>query len=316
LPSDEDLNLLLDFLRWWIPWEPSATVVIVFALAVWLYWRGARRSPMTAPWHRQLLFWLGMLVLYTGLHTRLDYYAEHEFFIHRIQHLGLHHLGPFLVALAYPGATMRRGLPVRWRTRWLRPTLQWTPVRRVLDILLNPFVAAVIFVGLIYLWLWPAVHFDAMLDWRLYHLMNFSMAADGVLFWWLLLDHRPRPPARLSPGVRVFLGLAVIPPQILLGAYISFTKTDLYPIYSLCGRALAGIPAIMDQHLGGLILWIPSSMMSVLGALIAFGFWLRLDSKGRLPRNRRQRALVRARQAAMGQSTKPDGLAGSTEKSA
>jgi putative membrane protein len=288
----------MDFVRWWIPWEPSAIVVVVFALAVWLYWCGARRSPVTAPWYRQLLYWTGLLIVYVGLHTGLDYYAEHEFFIHRIQHMGLHHMGPFLIALGYPGVTMRRGLPVRFRRRWLQPALQWAPVRRLLDVLLNPFVAAVIFVGLIYLWLWPAVHFDAMLDWRWYHVMNYSMAADGMLFWWLILDHRPRPPARLSPGVRVFVALAVILPQILIGAYISFTKTDLYPIYSLCGRAFAGIPAIMDQHIGGLILWIPSSMMSVLAALIAFGYWLRLDSKGRLPRNRRQRELLRARQAA------------------
>ncbi|MGH8126038.1 MAG: cytochrome c oxidase assembly protein, partial [Rhodanobacteraceae bacterium] len=86
-------------------------------------------------------------------------------------------------------------------------------------------------------------------------------------------------------------------------------------IYSLCGRVFAGIPPLMDQHLGGLILWIPSSMMSVLAAVIAFTFWLRLDSKGRLPRNRRQRELIRARQA--GAAAQPEGpvaLAGSTEK--
>jgi len=308
--------MLLDFLRWWIPWEPSVIVVVVFAVAVWLYWRGARRSPVTAPWPRQLLFWLGMLVIYTGLHTRLDYYAEHEFFIHRIQHMGLHHMGPFLIALARPGITMRRGLSVRFRTRWMKPALAWAPVRWLFNILLHPFVAALLFVGLIYLWLWPAVHFDAMLDWRLYHLMNYSMAADGMLFWWLILDHRPRPPARLPPGVRVFVALAVILPQILIGAYITFAKTDLYPIYSLCGRAFAGIPAIMDQHLGGLILWIPSSMMSVIAALIAFACWIRLDSKGRLPRNRRQRESMRARQVAAAQSSGPDALAGSTEKSA
>lgn len=307
----------MDFLRWWIPWEPSALVIVVFAAAVWLYGRGARRSPMTAPWHRQLLFWLGLLVIYTGLHTHLDYYAEHEFFIHRIQHMGLHHLGPFLLMLAYPGVTLRRGMPLRWRTRYLKPALAWAPVRRLLDVLLHPFVAALLFVGLIYLWLWPAVHFDAMLDWRLYHLMNDSMAADGVLFWWLILDHRPRPPARLSPGVRVFVALAVILPQILIGAYISFAKADLYSIYSLCGRAFAGIPALMDQHLGGLILWIPSSMMSVIAALIAFTYWIRLDSRGRLPRNRRQRELIRAqRDAAARQCTAPEALAGNTGKSA
>ena len=291
-------------------------MVVVFALAVWLYWRGLRRSPMTAPWYRQLLFWVGLLVVYVGLHTRLDYYAEHEFFVHRIQHMGLHHMGPFLIALGYPGITMRRGLPVRFRTRWLKPALAWPPIRRLLDVLLHPFVAAVIFVGLIYFWLWPAVHFDAMLDWRLYHVMNFSMAADGMLFWWLILDHRPRPPARLSPGVRVFVALAVILPQILIGAFVSFSKTDLYPIYSLCGRAFVGIPAIMDQHIGGLILWIPSSMMSVLAALVAFAYWLRLDSKGRLPRNRRQRELIRLRQAAADQPAGPEALAGSTAKSA
>jgi putative membrane protein len=309
------LNVVLDFLRWWVPWEPSVTVVVVFALAVWLYWRGARRSPMTAPWYRQLSFWLGLLIVYTGLHAQLDFYAEHEFFVHRIQHLGLHHMGPFLIALAYPGVTMRRGLPLRWRIHWLRPALQWPPVRKFLDVLLNPFVASVLFVGLIYLWLWPSVHFDAMLDWRLYRLMNFSMAADGMLFWWLILDHRPRPPARLSPGVRVFVALAVILPQILIGAYISFTRTDLYPIYSLCGRAFAGIAPLTDQRLGGLILWIPSSMMSVIGALIAFSHWLRLDSKGRLPRNRRQREIMGLRQAAVAQSEGPEALAGSTGKS-
>jgi putative membrane protein len=309
------LKPLLDFLRWWIPWEPSATVVIVFALAVWLYWRGARRSPMTAPWPRQVLFWIGLLIVYTGLHTRLDYYAEHEFFVHRLQHMGLHHMGPFLVALAYPGATMRRGLPVRFRTRWLQPALALAPVRTFFNVLLNPFVATFLFVGLIYFWLWPAVHFDAMLDWRLYRVMNFSMAADGMLFWWLILDHRPRPPARLSPGVRVIVPLVAAVPQILVGAYVFLTKTDLYPIYSLCGRAFASITPLVDQHLGGLILWIPSSMMSVLAALFAFGYWLRLDAKGRLPRNRRQRELARARAAAQLPADGPDALAGSTEKS-
>lgn len=308
------MNVLLDFLRWWVPWEPSVTVVVVFAVAAGLYWRGARRSPVTAPAYRQVMFWLGLLIVYVGLHTRLDYYAEHEFFIHRIQHMGLHHMGPFLIALAYPGVTMRRGMPVRWRVHGLRPLLAWPPVRRALNVLLNPFVAAFLFVGLIYLWLWPAVHFDAMLDWRLYRVMNFSMAADGMLFWWLVLDHRPHPPARLSPGVRVFVALAVTIPQVLVGAYVFLTTTDLYPIYSLCGRAFAGITPLEDQHLGGLILWIPSSMMSVIAALVAFTYWIRLDSRGRLPRNIRQRELARARQAAA-QSAGPAALAGKTEKS-
>lgn len=276
----------MNLLAWLVPWEPSPTVVLCFALTTGLYLRGAVRSPMTAPWPRQLAFWLGLAVIYIGLHTRLDYYAEHEFFVHRLQHLALHHLGPFLIALAYPGATLRRGLPLRWRMHVLVPLRNALPVRWALNFLLNPVVAALLFFGLIYFWLWPAVHFDAMLDWRLYRVMNWSMTIDGLMFWWLILDSRPRPPARVAPGFRVAIVIAVMFPEILIGAYITFSQHDLYPIYALCGRAFGGITQATDQTLGGLIVWIPSAMMSVIGALLAFRNWLKLST-------RRQRVIER-----------------------
>lgn len=302
---------MTDLLRWLIPWEPSPTVVICFALAAILYLRGTLHSPMTAPWPRQLSFWLGLAVIYVGLHTHLDYYAEHEFFVHRLQHLGLHHLGPFLIALAYPGTTLRRGLPLRWRMRVFRPLLNRPPLRWVLNVLFNPLVAALLFFGLIWFWLWPAVHFDAMLDWRLYRVMNWSMALDGLLFWWLILDPRPRPPARLTPGVRVLVALAVMIPQILVGAYITFAHGDLYPIYALCGRAFGSISQSTDQYLGGLILWIPSSMMSVLGALLAFRHWLSLSSRNKLAIQQRWKEQRKLQQTgAVGQP--PDAFAGRT----
>ncbi len=142
---------------------------------------------------------------------------------------------------------------------------------------------------LIYLWLWPAVHFVAMLDARWYRVMNWSMTLDGLMFWWLILDRRRHPPARLAPGVRVLLAVAVTVPQILLGAYITFSHDELYPIYALCGRVFGGISGATDQYLGGLILWIPSSMMSVIAALIAMHRWLVLDSRAST------RTVVRAR---------------------
>ncbi len=271
-------------LNWLIPWEPSPTVVLCILLAAVLYWRGARRSPACAPWPRQLAWWLGLVTIYIGLHSHLDYYAEHQFFIHRLQHLGLHHLGPFLVVLAYPGAALRRGLPLRLRRRLLRPMLAWPPVKKALDFVLHPLVAAIMFVGLIYLWLYDPIHYIAMLDVHLYKLMNWSMTIDGLLFWWLVLDTRPKPPARLSPGVRILVALAVIPPQILIGAYITFVNHDLYPIYAICGRIFLDITPMTDQYLGGLILWIPSSMMSVIAALIAFRAWVQLDARGRIRR--------------------------------
>ena len=89
----------------------------------------------------------------------------------------------------------------------------------------SPLLAAFLFVGLFYFWLIPAVHFRAMIDVRLYAVMNWSMVLDGLLFWWLVLDPRPRPPARVSFGVRVALALGVMFPQIVLGAAITFSQT-------------------------------------------------------------------------------------------
>jgi putative membrane protein len=265
---------------WLEPWEPSPTVVIAVLLAAVLFARGARKARVSIA--RHVSFWFGLTALYVALHTRLDYFFEHEFFMHRLQHLVLHHLGPFFIALSYPGAALRAGIPFSWRQRLLKPVLDKPSARLALRVLFNPIVAVTLFVGLIYFWLLSPVHFKAMLDWRLYRAMNWSMVIDGLMFWWLVLDSRPAPPARLAPGLRILVVIAAIPPQIMLGAYIFFTPHELYPIYSICGRAFTWISPMRDQQIGGLLLWIPGSMMSVIGALIAIRHWLRLSTRERL----------------------------------
>lgn len=274
------------YLAWLVPWEPSATVIICVLVAAALYLRGALRSPTTAPWPRQLAFWTGLALIYIALQTHFGYYAQYEFFMHRLQHLGLHHMGPFLIALAFPGATMRRGLPLRFRCHVLNPLFETRPLRWTFNVVFHPLVAGLLFVGLIFFWLWPSVHFVSMLDKHYYLAMNWSMTIDGLLFWWLILDPRPKPPARLGAGMRILVALAVIPPQAVLGAYMVFTRHDLYPIYAICGRVFPSISPVVDQHLGGLILWIPSAMMSVIGALVAFAHWTSLSSRHRLPERR------------------------------
>jgi putative membrane protein len=293
----------MNLLHWLEPWEPSPTVVIVMLATAVLFMRGTRKAKVS--FARQLSFWFGLGALYVALHTRLDYYFEHEFFMHRAQHLVLHHLGPFFIALSYPGAALRAGIPFSWRQRFVRPALQARVVRATLDVLLHPVVAGVLFVGLIYFWLLSPVHFVAMIDWRLYRAMNWSMVVDGLMFWWLVLDSRPAPPARLSPGRRILLVVAAIPPQILLGAFIFFSTHELYPVYSICGRAFTWLSPLRDQQIGGLLLWIPGSMMSVVGALIALRHWIRLSARGRLRNERAGGQATGARPATAAPPTKP-----------
>jgi len=87
---------------------------------------------------------------------------------------------------------------------------------------------------------------------------------------------------------------AVIPPQLLSGALITVSTAQLYPLYELCGRAFSSISAHDDQVLGGVVLWIPSSMMSILGALLALWFWYRLSGAGRDEANPGQREYPKA----------------------
>lgn len=299
----------MNLLYWLEPWEPSPTVVIAIVVAAVLFVRGQRKARVSMA--RRFSFWLGLAGLYVALHTRLDYFFEHEFFMHRAQHLVLHHLGPFFLALAYPGAALRAGIPFAWRQRFVRPALAARPVRAVVDVVMHPVVAVVLFVGLIYFWLLSPIHFMAMLDWRLYRVMNWSMVIDGLMFWWLVLDSRPAPPARLSPGRRVLVVIAAIPPQIVLGAFIFFSPRELYPIYSICGRAFTWLSPLRDQQIGGLLLWIPGSMMSVIGAVLALRHWMRLSARARRREERVGTTPVAARHDGdtVGKSTGESGAA-------
>jgi putative membrane protein len=257
------------------PWEPSPTLVIVFVVVAVLFARGSTRVRISVT--RQAAFWTGLALFYLALHTRLDYYAEHQFFVHRIQHLVLHHLAPLIMMAAYPGVALRAGLPLRWRgvlRRWQRSA----PARVVAAVVLNPSFISLFFVVSVLFWLIPSVQFVAMLDWRIYKLMNWSVVVSGLLYWWMLLDHRPSPPSRTRPGLRVLSPVITMAPQILVGAIITFSTRDLYPVFTLCGRAFALTPAL-DQSLGGLIMWVPAAVLESIGALMALRRMMRLSER-------------------------------------
>jgi putative membrane protein len=262
-------GILHDTAAFLLPWEFSPAAFLLCAGAVTGYALWISRTPQAqrpGRW-RRLSFFAGWALIYFAMQTRFDYLSQHMFFIHRLQHLVLHHTGPFLVALSLP-------LPmppfVRGIVRRPAVRLAWRSVQ-------NPVVAPLLFVGLIYLWLTPSIHFDAMLSAHLYALMNWSMLIDGLLFWGLMLDPRPRSEgALLGFGARLWLVLLTIPPQLVLGAYIALSRRDLFDVYAVCGRAW-GMAAGTDQVLGGTITWIPAAMMHVVAALVLLSRWMHAD---------------------------------------
>jgi putative membrane protein len=246
---------------WWGPWDFSWPAFLAAGWGLLWFLRGQRRaigSDRMAGW-RVACFLAGLATIYLVLLTRFEYLAQHLFFLNRVQHAAMHHLGPFLIALSWPGATIARGMPTTlWRC------CASGVVRRVLGVLQQPVLAVLLFEGLLVLWLIPPVTFRAMLDSRLYAVMNASMVVDGLLFWFLVLDPRPNPPAPIGFFGRAALAFLVIFPQIAVGTLIGVAPHELYPNFSLCGRLYSAIGPLLDQQIGGLILWVPTGMMSAL----------------------------------------------------
>lgn len=246
-----------------LPWEPSLAVPVVLLCMAAAYQRGCRRVKVS--WGQVLCFCTGLFGFYVVMFTGFDYYAEHAFFVHRIQQAVLHHLAPFLIIVSRPGPVLLAGLPAEW-ANGMRRLGRWRPVQFWLDVLNHPAVAVLLFIGLIFLWLIPHVHFIAMLDVRLYKLMNWGMAVNGLMFWGLVLNNFALRPGHLPASVRIVMMVAIVPPQILIGLILLMAPRDLYPIYTMCGRVFDLAP-LADQQLGGVILWLSGAMMSVAGCV-------------------------------------------------
>ncbi len=239
---------------WLLPWEPSVFALAVLGATAFAYAAGSRKTAPSPG--RQILFWSGWGLFYIALQSRFDYFAEHAFAAGQVQHVLLHHMAPFLVVLARPVEALLAGLPARAH-RWIEGVLAWPP----LAVFGHPAVAGLLFCTLIIVWLIPGIHLYAMLDARLYRLMTLTMAINGLMFWQVALHGRAPLPARMV------LLLAVVPPQIALGAALTVASHIVYPLYSLCGLAF-GLTALDDQRLGGMALWLSSGMMSALAILI------------------------------------------------
>ena len=272
---------LLAVLHFLMPWELDPLLLACEGLLCVGYWRGThacRASGMPIGFWRQLSFYLGVALTHLALQTRWDYYAQHMFFIHRAQHLMLHHVAPAAFVLGNPWPVLFRGA-----SQPLQRGFQWLALRPTLQVLYafvqQPILAAVLFVLTIDFWLIPPVHFAAMLNPLLYRVMNWSMLLDGLLFWWLIFDPRPKPPARVSYGIRILVLIVIVLPQILVGAVIVFARHDLFPVYDLCGRIFA-MSALMDQQIGGVIIWDHASTMSVIACLIVLSRYRQMRPRG------------------------------------
>lgn len=270
----------------WTAWNITpdilAGTVIVAALYAAGLWR-LRGKERTAPRWRHAAFFSGVAMVFLALESPLDELAERSFFMHQLQHLLLQTVGPMLLMLAAPQAILIAGVPAGLRRGVLGPILATRAVREIFGFLARPWIATLLFVASIYAWHWPPYHDLAVLDDAVHYLMHFTMLAAGLFFFFAVFDPRP-PPLGARYGTRINILWAAMTANVVLGASLALKDTALYTAYEQIGR-LWDLGALEDERLGGLIMWIPGSVVCLPAFLVLLRMWnsqeARLDERRR-----------------------------------
>ncbi|MEX2228999.1 MAG: cytochrome c oxidase assembly protein [Dehalococcoidia bacterium] len=259
----------------WANWSFDPQFLVPVAIAAWFYVHGLTRWTERSrehPWWRTAFFFTGLALLVIAIESPLDRLAEDYLAFHMIQHEVMMTLAVPAILLGAPTTPSLRGMP-RWlRLGVVRRLARRPEVRLAYRWVTHPVVA--IATGTAVLWAWhlaPGWYDGALTNAAIHDLQHLSMAGIAMLFWWNVIDPKPRR-SRLAYIPRVLYVFAAGVPRQFLAAMLTFAERPLYDVYRVAHGPLALAPAD-DQQLGGLIMWVPGGMMYLLIMGIIFGVW-------------------------------------------
>jgi putative membrane protein len=136
-------------------------------------------------------------------------------------------------------------------------------------------VAASSFTTVLAFWHMPPFYEAAMRNHAVHILQHLTLIGSAVLLWWPILSPVPELPRIAYPAQMLYLFLLGIPMSVV-GALISLSERVLYPFY-LDAPRIWGLTPLVDQQLGGLIMWIPGGLV-FWGAMTVVWFrWARRE---------------------------------------
>lgn len=254
-------------------WSPDPALVVPLVWVVLLYTLGLARVWRRAgigrgvPLARGLSGVFGLASLAVAVASPLEALTGLLFSAHMAQHLLLVLVAAPLLAGAAPALTMLWALPGRVR----RPlAIAWSKSgwARLWRLASHPLAATVVFVAVLWAWHLPSLYQAAARNDALHTLEHLSMVGSAMLFWWSVLAPlgRPRIP-RLATALLLFF---VAAQGGILGALMTLAPEPWYPFY-VAAAASIGVPALRDQQLAGLLMWIPPG-----GLYLALTGWMLL----------------------------------------
>lgn len=260
----------------------SPTPLLLVPLAAWvlLYAAGLRRL-----WGRAGLgsgvggtglacAAAGVVILLLSTTWPLDAYGEWSLAAHIAQHMLLIAFVPPLLLAGQPLAVAAHALPARVARRFHRSLGAWQA--RAADSLTGASIAHGV---VLCAWHVPAATTAALESDPVHWAMHASFLATG-LWLWAAMWKRIRDP-HVGAGAGVVAMVAVMMQMGFLGALMTFSTRPLYPVYATRAPRL-GLDVIADQQLAGVLMWVPSCVPYLAGAM-----WLLWHGFARLQRRLR-----------------------------
>lgn len=275
--------------RWLTAWNIDLIWAVVAGFAVFFYvagvWRLRRRGDVW-PVYRTVMWIAGMALLVWVTGGVINVYQDYLFSMHMAGHMLLTMAIPLLLVAGAPVTLAARAIVKREDgTRGGREWILWAVHSPVARVLTNPFVAAGLFIGS----LWVFYYTD-LFRWSLYdHLGHEWMVAHflitGYLFALTLIGIDPVP-WRLPYAGRLVLLIGVMAMHAFFGIAIMMqTGLMIAEWFGSMGRVW-GMTPLEDQYFGGGIAWSIGEIPTLIVAIIVAVQWSRSDARDQKRRDR------------------------------
>jgi putative membrane protein len=277
----------------WSLWQLSPEILLGLAIAGVIYWRGSRRGQVASRW-RIAAFFGGLAALFVALISPVEELADHIFAVHQVEHMLLRSVAPMLLFLAAPQAALVRGSPRRLTTFFAGSG--W--LRRLVGVLRFPPLATLLFLLSSYFWMLPYYHDMAIENEPIHYLWHVTLLLSGLIYFSVIFDRRS-PPQGPGLGTRLGMFAAAALGNIVLGAFLALKDVPLYSAYVLLGH-MWHVSELTDEQTGGIIMWIPGTMMFAMSAIWVVYSWAGEETRFTDRRVRTGRELVSARRESNG----------------
>jgi putative membrane protein len=245
-----------------------AAVALLYALGVRRMWRHEGGRQTIGRW-RACAFATGGASAAMALLGPLDRWSDVLFSAHMAQHEILMLVSAPLMVLGRPFIASLWGLPSAARGG-VASVARRAWVTRVWELATGALTVLVLHAVVLWAWHVPALFEAALRNESVHVLQHLGFFLTAALFWWALIHGRY---GRLGYGIGVMYVFATAMHTQILGALLTFGSRTWYPTHT-ARTAAAGMNAVQDQQLAGIVMWIPFGVVFLFVGLALFAAWM------------------------------------------